>query len=348
MMKKFFALASMTAVAGVIAAGAMVGCSSSDDAAPGPSDDAGTTSDAKTTDAKADRNVVDNDAAPPPEEENVGTPCTADSDCEVADSAGDNLCSKGFLSAGGAAYDIFPTPVCVSGCGPINKEDINTYFCDGNAGVCFDFGVEVCVGGCQFTADAITTDCQGANNKCQPYLFGNDPTTKAPMILGACIGACTQDSDCKGTPGQKCQKEQGVCLDATLWSDYTGSVQGTACTKNADAAADTCLCATLGGSGANKDKGYCYSQCVTGATGQCGPNWTCSSHIPTTLELDDGGIEPWMTKVPTGVIGSCSFPCTTVADCNGDGKPFEGMAEGTEVACSEYADGKFCDLVTQK
>lgn len=346
MMKKFFALASMTAVAGVIAAGAMVGCSSSDDATPGTTDDAGT-ADAKA-DAKKDSggNQVDGSVTPTVEEETVGKPCSADSDCEVADSVGDNVCSKGYLATqAGDIVDLFPTPVCIQSCGPINQAKVDdSYFCDGNAGVCFNFGIPLCTGGCQFTSDAITVDCQGANNKCQAYLFGDDGSG-GPAIIGACTGACTKDSDCAGTPGQKCQKEQGICQAANLVVEYT-TPQGSPCTENADAAANTCLCATLGGTGANKDKGYCYSQCVTGTTGACGTGWQCSSHIPTQLDLQDGGVQPWMTKVPTGVVGSCSLPCDTTADCLAN-DAFKDMTADTQVTCTQYADGKFCDLVTQ-
>jgi hypothetical protein len=324
-MERIFGIASVVVVCGFV-----VGACSDD---PSPANPTG------VTDGGPDvKPPPDAEPAVKQEEKTVGKLCTRDADCEVADSVGDNVCSIGFFTIG----DLFGDAVCVSPCQRGPGQTIADILCDGDetsaAGICnapAPNASGVCLPFCQFGATAVSAKCQG-QNQCAPQFFA---TTQAGEVIsiGACLGACSVDADCKGSPGAKCQSEIGLCVKPEKYLAFA-KVAGDAC--DGSGATDVCNCNTVGGTGANKDRGYCTLSCVTGAAGdaECGTavnGWKCSAELPT--KFADGTAA--FTGQPDGVLGRCARPCTADADCTALGTTIGG---GVTVKCEETAGFKIC------
>jgi hypothetical protein len=242
----------------------------------------------------------------------------------------------GFFTVG----DTFGDPVCVSPCRRGTGTSIADVLCDGDengaAGVCNARmpGTEgVCLPICDFDSTKLSAKCQG-KNQCASQYFA---TTQAGEVisLGVCVGACTADSDCKGSPGAKCQIEEGLCVNPDKYVAFV-KAPGNACTG----AASECNCHTVGGAGASKDRGYCTSTCITGAAGDsdCGAantGWRCTAGLPT--KFTDG--KSAFTGQPDGIVGSCAKPCAVDADCTALAGTIGG---GVAVKCEDTAGFKIC------
>ena len=354
MFKKMFALASVTALTGLVATVAAVGCSSTTtvpatdttdsgtsgsvkhDAAPLPPDDGGDTTDGGSSGT--------------PEEKTVGKECTSAADCKVAGSKNDNQCSKGGFMDG----DLFGSPVCIQPqCTQGTGGTIADLLCDDQTGLCLPTGGSdtsgICFPFCSYDSTTVTDKCAGGN-KCNIAYLGTDTMTMKASAIGFCFGACTADADCKGTAGQKCQAETGLCLNATAYVTYA-KVAGQGCTRPAGTAADECNCNYVGtfadgGASPNPDKGFCTHACITGTAGNTVCNaaaagWKCTAKLPT---VDDKGAALFSAQ-PDDVAGTCAFPCAADADCmpivTSSGLP------ATQVKCKTFADGKYCDATPQ-
>jgi hypothetical protein len=336
--KKVFALASVTVLAGFVTAATSAGCSSTTEVVdPG---------DAATDAPKKEGGTKDGDVDPvTPEEKTVGKLCKSDADCEVAGSVGDNVCSIGFFVIG----DLYGDPVCVSQCKRGPGQTFGDILCDGDdqgaPGVCSANNpgeMGVCFPLCEFSSTKIETECQGSN-KCTAAYFGT-ANDGAVFSLGICLGNCKADADCKGTPGSKCQTEIGLCATTKTYVTYTKTI-GQGC--DSSPTVDQCNCNTVGGTGPNAKFGYCTLSCLTGAAGdaQCNTaktGWKCSAGLPTTFT--DG--KPAFTAQPDGVLGGCVLPCTADADCAPIKTAIEGVpgavALSPAVKCEDTAGFKIC------
>ena len=353
MMKKMFALASVTALTGLVATMSAVGCSSTtsiqdntEGGGGGPTE-AGSKKEAGPGVPPDNDSGLDTDGGGIPASKTVGKECTSTADCKVAGSKNDNACSKGFFTAG----DLFGSPVCIQAkCtqGNSNPPTVGDLLCDDQTGLCLPNGGSdgICFPFCSYDSMAVVDKCAGGN-KCNIAYLGTDAMKKTSAI-GFCFGACTADTDCKGTAGEKCQVEDGLCVKTTI--AYTAV--GTACTRGAAGTPATCNCNTVGnfpdgGAPANADKGYCTHSCITGTAGDAvcatakpagATTWKCTAKLPT---LDTMTNMPLFTAQPSDVSGTCAQTCTDDASCGGlvtsSGLP------AANVKCKTYADGKFCD-----
>ncbi|AKV00950.1 hypothetical protein AKJ09_07613 [Labilithrix luteola] len=341
MMKKFFALASISAVAGVIAAGAMVGCSS--DTTNSETTDAGETTDAAKPDSGKGKDGGGVDAQPEPtiEEKTVGKECTTNADCEVANAVGDNGCSMGGFKGG----DLFGTPVCIQeACTPAGANDtLDKAFCDDGPGFCLPNSAStgICLPLCVYGSDKIEDPGCAGGNKCQAYYIGSD--SSGTVAVGFCSWACQADTDCKGTPGQKCQKETGMCLTAP--TAYTKKLGDSCADPSTSTPSTECECNTVGGTSADKLKGVCSHQCITGAAGDavCAAagtdtaGWKCTTKLPTKDSKGNAAF----TKQIDNVAGTCALPCKVAADCTALST---SLGLSTPMTCEEFAGGSFCQL----
>lgn len=336
--KKVFALASVTVLSGLVSAVTAVGCSSTTEVTVDDTDGGkDATPDRAKTDAPVEEKL--------PEEKTVGKLCKTDQECEVAGSVGDNVCSIGFFTIG----DLYGDPVCVSPCTRGPGQTFADILCDGDdaqtsPGVCLadnpgDMGP--CLPACEFGSTKIDTPCQGAN-KCGAAYFGTIQSGEA-FSLGICLGACTADTDCKGSTGQKCQVETGLCVATKNFVTYSLAVGAGGC-KGADTP-DKCNCNTVGGTGANKDAGYCTHHCITGAAGdtKCGglkAGWKCSAGLPKEFT---NPTKPAFTGQPDGILGTCALPCTQDTDCAPIAAAINtGGTTGVTAKCEDTAGFKIC------
>jgi hypothetical protein len=337
MFKKMFALASVTAITGLVATVAIAGCSSTNtvqDAA-----------DSAVPDAKKpqDGAVVTADSAPPAEEATVGKACTSAADCKVPDTVNDNVCSSGVFADG----DLFGSPICIQPkCTQGSGGTIGDLLCDGEAGLCLPSGggkSGTCFPFCAFDSTKVTSACTGGN-KCNVAYLGT--SSGAATAIGFCFGACTADADCKGTSGSKCQVEDGLCVNADKYVTFPKTL-GQACSRPAGGGSSTdCNCNVVGkfsdgGTGPDADKGFCTRACVTGAAGDtaCGAalaGWKCTGKLPLK---DDKGAALFTAQAPD-VSGTCALPCKVDADCASvvTSSSLTGL-----IKCMPYAGGSFCD-----
>ena len=280
------------------------------------------------------------DSAPPPVH-TVGKLCASDAECRVGGSS--SSCSKGAFSDG----DLLGSPVCIQpSCTQGNAGTIADLLCDGTAGLCLPTGgsdtMGICLPFCSFTSTVIEDGCLGGNG-CNYRYAHTDPTTKKASGLGFCFAACYSDADCKGTVGQKCQSEDGTCVNPDKLVTYTAT--GTGCTRPSGASASTCNCAFVGNFAngtvsANADQGFCTHACGTGSIGDTTCNaakagWKCTAKLPT---LSDAGA-PLFNAQPVGIFGTCAQPCTTDAQCTAlaTASSLSGL-----VKCRPFADGSYC------
>ena len=290
----------------------------------------------------------DEEASSLPEERTVGMPCSTDEECVTKGSIGDNYCSAGKLN--------LSTPVCISACTvPSNRTGANSdeLYCDDGAGLCVGSpGAEgVCLGVCRFDSWRINIPCAG-NNRCTlDYPFFSDPS----YGIGHCTGGCSVDEDCRGTSGQRCDKDTGACVTTLPEPNTKGP--GEACKAPASSSEKAeCRCSVVGGTGPTKDNGFCTRLCTTVAAfdepdaGAEGPDaaapvpdacdawlkgWRCTALLETSI----------FKGQPPGITGECRRPCTKTEDCAD-----LAAATGANVACMEFAwrYGKpagFCQMV---
>ena len=271
----------------------------------------------------------------------VGKLCTSNTDCTPAGSP--TTCSKGGFSIG----DLFGSPVCIqASCTQGTGGTLDDVLCDGRAGLCFVPGGSgtsgICLPFCTFTSTAVSNACAGGN-KCHFEYAGTDVTTMKASALGYCFGACAADADCTGTPGQKCQVEDGICVNPDKLQTYTAA--GTACTRPAAGLTSTCNCASVGnhadgGVSPSADKGFCTHACITGSAGDAvcdtaKTGWKCTASLPA---LDDKGMALFEGQ-PADIAGTCAQPCAMDDDCTtlATASGLTGL-----VKCKTYADGKYC------
>jgi hypothetical protein len=334
MFKKMFALASVTALVGLVSTAAVAGCSSS--GGGGDDADGGGGAEGGLKEAGAPPEAGEGeDAAGPPEEQTVGKACASVADCAVAGSKNDNVCSKGAFAIG----DLFGTPVCIqTSCTQGAGKTVGDLLCDGNAGLCVTASggsKGVCLPYCDFDSTTISSACEGGNT-CAIAYSAADKDGKA-IAIGYCEASCQADADCKGTAGQKCQIESGLCVNADKYVAFAKAV-GEGCDASKTAPAD-CNCNPVGGTGADKDKGVCTRACITGAAGDaaCGAaiaGWTCTAKLPAKDAMD----KTQFTAQPGGVRGQCALPCVDDTTC----APLQGST-GAPMKCKAYANGKFCE-----
>ncbi len=339
---KTFALAAVVTLTGLLAT-AVGACGSAND-----HDGARVDTDA-STDAAVERDarpVVDNgpsggpgpDFVPPP---TVGKLCTSTSDCRAG--GGSSTCSKGGFLAG----DLFGSAVCIQPtCTQGTGGTIADLLCDDQAGLCLPTGDSttsgICLPYCAFTSTTVSSACAGGN-KCHFRYAGTDTMTMKVVALGYCFGACAVDADCTGTPGQKCQAEDGYCVNPDKLQTYAAA--GTACTYSPTALTQTCNCAHVGnhadgGVSPSADKGFCTHACRTGSAGDAvcdtaKAGWKCTASLPA---LDEKGA-PLFDGQPADVAGTCAQPCAVDDDCTAlaTAAALTGL-----VKCKTYADGKYC------
>ena len=134
MIKKMFALASVTALVGLVATAGAAGCSSSSGDPGSESPDGGGAEGGIKEGGSADTSPdPEPDASGPAEEATVGKACDTTADCKVADTKNDNVCSKGGFATG----DLFGSPVCIQPtCKQGTGKTVGDLLCDGNAGLC--------------------------------------------------------------------------------------------------------------------------------------------------------------------------------------------------------------------
>lgn len=347
MIKKMFALASVTALVGLVSSMGAAGCSS--DSAGGDAD-AGTDA---PVDAKK-KDTSDEDAAVLAEEGTVGKECKTTTDCNVAGKKNDNVCTTSLSAQAGG--DLYGSPVCIQqACKQGTSDTFADLFCDDGAGLCVTSGTSlsgVCLPACGFDSATVTAKCNGGN-KCLFEYYGTTSAMKT-VGVGYCEAACVTDGDCKGSSGQKCQTETGFCKDADKLTKFP-KIPGEAC--NATATTAECgFCIAVGGTGANKDKGVCTKACITGAAGNavCGAagdggatgdggtgdttGWTCTAQMPLK---DDKGAAAF-TGQPDDLKGICAKPCSDV-DGGSAACADLATATGTPMKCKEFAGGKWCD-----
>jgi hypothetical protein len=338
MFKKMFALASVTALMGVVSTMAAAGCSSTTTSA---AEDGGTAVGDGGKEGKAPTEggpIEDEDASGPAEEGTVGKACTDTKDCNVADSVNDNVCTAGAFTPG----DLWSTSVCIQPqCKQGSGNTVGDLLCDGNAGLCLPTSAGskagICVPFCDFDSTKVTTVCLG-NNKCN-LAYSATKTDMTVGGIGSCLGACQADADCKGTAGQKCQVETGLCYNADKVVVFP-KAYGAGCTVPPNATdPDECNCNNVGGTGADAAKGVCTRQCITGAAGNtaCGAavtGWTCTARLPV---MDTMG-KALFTGQPDDLSGICALPCVDDTTC----APLQ-TATGAPLKCKEFASGKWCE-----
>ena len=299
----------MKSVFGVLAAlamvsGSVVACSSSTESSGGTVTDAGKDTGKPVDSGKDTGTPKPVDGGPTDsgvcENKTTGKACTDDATCDTPCETGAAFCSPTGFTSG----SLYPTPTCFSAdCDPGDGTKI--VGCDGDTGVCLSTGSGgICLPACSFDDSATApTGCIG-KNKCNPYGWGTDSTTMKTVGVGYCFGGCTADADCPA--GNKCQKEDGLCIKAPV--TYT-KTPGTACT-DADAKAPAkcnCLYTTAA------KAGYCANSCYFGET-TCDAGFACDTNLPKTKIMPDDVV---FTSAPKGMAGYCLKKCTTDADCTG-------------------------------
>jgi hypothetical protein len=289
-----WAVVAVTAVVGTGACGGSVTSTHGDgggalDAATGA--DSPALSDAPSADSPASGFDAQGDSSGLTYDGTTGKTCASDADCKVAGGPGVARCSSTVFAP--EAY--FATAVCIlPTCSPVS--DTTAHYCDGpdvpsSPGICMPYGTTgggICLPKCTFdkTGDP-ATGCQGKD-----VCFAD--TSASQGGVGYCWGGCTQDGDCP--TGQKCQTDQGVCVEGVVPPTKTF---GQACTK-ADYDDGVCYC--LYGAAST---GYCSSFCIVGGPPTCPAGTICDG-----LEYRQDG---FTTSTP-GLGGFCTVPCTAGAD----------------------------------
>jgi len=222
----------------------------------------------------------------------VGTTCTTNAECDPAGSM------VGICSNNADPPDtIDPTPTCMARACATTGAACGA----GGGGICVPGNR--CVDSCAFGSSGAATGCAG-KTVCNVYSFTRDGG--GGKGVGSCRGGCLADGDC--TAGQKCQVEDGVCVQTLV--TYPNAF-GTSCTSSSD-----CRCQH----GLSKP-GYCSKYCITGGAA-CPSGYTCDPGLPKN---DTTGV--LFTSVPTGLAGDCLKNCANDGDCT----PYGGHCETNSV-----------------
>ena len=242
----------------------------------------------------------------------TGQTCASDADCTTTGGPGIARCSSTVF----APESYFATPVCIlPACSPVSGT--TPHFCDGPAapsspGICMPYGAGgggVCLPKCTFDkAGGPATGCQGKD-----VCFVDTQATEEGV--GYCWGGCMKDGDCP--TGQKCQADQGLCMEGTV---PPTKPYGAACTT-ADLNDGACYC--LYGAAST---GYCSSFCVVG-----GPNTCPAGSVCDGLEYRQDGY----AMSNAGLGGFCTVACTAGSEA--------GAACPTGTSCTDiFASGPDC------
>ncbi|MGD0673892.1 MAG: hypothetical protein ABSC94_00645 [Polyangiaceae bacterium] len=261
----------------------------------------------------------------------VGKICMSNLDCEPPGGPGINVCSSSLQSG-----ILFPTPVCVlTSCDP--GTDGNLHFCDGpdmpsSPGVCLDLGngAGFCLPQCELLTDGKAPTGCAAGSACAALALGVDSSGNVAGAFGACLSACTQDSDCP--TGAVCQVDTGSCVSKLVTAE---KAPGASCTS-ADTTANVCYCFTGtlpdGGTG----DGICAPACVTGPAEGCPSGFICDGLLQTTVTANNGASEPGFMVQTPGLVGRC-FPACTAAVGEGGAPAGDAEAAGLGVDGAEAA-----------
>lgn len=311
-MKKFFALASVTAVAGIMMAGAAAGCSSTTTTTV--TEDAATKPDAKTsstTDSGTGGNVVDSgktdEDAGPQEQGTVGKECKSTRECNPEAIKAQNRCTAA-LPVG----SLYPTAACIGDC-KYDKSSRNIQTCDKGLGICLNTSNGgLCLPGCVFDETRYGDEkgdgkCVGKNG-CQVAGYGTSDSGKV-VGVGFCFGGCLQDADCSS--GEKCQVENGLCYKQANIKTYPKKL-GEQCKENTDPdATGDCNC-NAASDGVTKGTGFCTLACKTGEATPAG--WVCSTRLPGVTETNPDAKTKFKSE-PKGLFGELYKSCTKDDEC---------------------------------
>lgn len=330
-------IVASSALAGVVAV-ASPGCSSS---AGGAAVDAGE----QTTDAGSDAPMVIHrteagavadsgggsaadgsgvaDATITAYDGTVGQACQSNADCQPVGGVGVNTCSSATF-----ANALYPTAICVlRTCNA--GTDGNLHFCDGpdnanSPGVCLNTANGgICLPKCVAGADgSAPVGCQGKDT-CSLLATAVNASNQA-VAIGFCFGGCTADGDCPA--GNKCQKDQGLCL--TTVTPPTKPI-GTVCTSADNGSTTTpAACNCIINQAAMATQGFCSQSCIVGsAAAACPAGYLCDSQEPTQVtNPTTGAVIAGFATQNVGISGLC-FP--TAASCTADA----GGGSGEAGAC---------------
>jgi hypothetical protein len=295
---------------GISSVGAIGGDGGMDSAKDVSAVDAMATTDSSTTDGASPSDSPAAEASMPQAYDGTtGKACASDADCKNPNGPGMARCSNSVFSP----EQYYPSPVCIlPTCSPVSGQAL--HFCDGpdapsSPGVCVPNGPQagICLPRCSFDkSGSAATGCLG-KDACWSY------STGLSTGVGYCWAGCTSDGDCSG--GQKCQTDQGLCVQGVVppikpW--------GAACTQ-ADSQNGACNC-FLG----NGNTGYCTSFCTVGGNG-CPGGATCDA-----FEFRQYGF----TTQNQGLAGDCTYTCGGL-----DGGP---GCPGSATCTNTYAAGPDC------
>jgi hypothetical protein len=216
----------------------------------------------------------------------TGKMCASDADCMTPHGPGVARCSSSVF----APEQYYPAAVCIlPTCSPVSAQQL--HFCDGpddpsSPGICVPGGGQgggICLPKCTYDKNGGAANGCVGKDACWSY------TTGMNGGVGYCWAGCTSDMDCAG--GQKCQLDQGLCVEGVV---PPTKAFGVACTK-ADQQNGACNC--LYG---NTNSGYCSSFCVVGGAG-CAMGATCDAFEYRTYG--------YATQNP-GMAGYCTLTCS--------------------------------------
>lgn len=280
----------------------LVGCSSSnEEAAPADASVDTIVADTRVTDTAKPSDTAVMDTAPVTSG-TTGKACTTLDDCDITGD-GINVCSADWFAAG----PLYPNPVCFQKeCTPGETGKLAS--CDQNKGWCqsYSSGSTRCYPKCSFEVDKDTpiTGCIG-KNACDWIGWTTDDAGKS-RGAGICFGGCTADADCP--TGNKCQVEEGLCVNAKSYWTATKKV-GDLCDAKDRATATTkaaCNCYFNSKVG----KGYCVQFCKMGdSPSTCPTGFSCDAQLPVA------GAKVNFTAAGKGVAGACLKNCDTDAEC---------------------------------
>jgi hypothetical protein len=224
---------------------------------------------------------------PPKYDGTTGKACSSDADCRSATGPNVARCSTTVF----APEQYYPTPVCIlPTCSPVSGSTA-VHYCDGpddpsSPGICAPYGTSgggICLPKCTYDKNGgAAVGCTG-KDVCNTY-----PAATQGGV-GYCWAGCTRDADCPA--GQKCQTDQGLCVEGVA---PPTKAFGTPCTQtDSNNGACNCLYGSAG-------SGYCSSFCITGQAGGCPAGATCDA-----LEYRSYGFS---TANP-GLGGYCTITC---------------------------------------
>jgi hypothetical protein len=254
----------------------------------------------------------------------VGKGCQSNADCQPIGGVGVNTCSSSTF-----ANALYPAAVCVlRTCNP--GTDGNLHFCDGpdnpaSPGVCLNSANGgICLPKCLAAADgSAPTGCQGKDT-CA--LAATAVISSQLVAIGFCLGGCTADTDCPA--GNKCQKDQGICL--TTVTPPTKALGAPCTTADNGSTTTPAACNCLINQAAMATQGFCTQTCIVGsAAAACPAGYLCDSQEP--LQVTDPNTGATLTGFATQNAGISGLCLPTATSCTADAGA--GASSGDAGAC---------------